>query len=309
MRFLVTGGAGFIGSHITEELLRRGHHVRVLDNFSTGKRDNLRFAADSPDIDIVEADIRDFESVVRLADGVQGIFHQAALVSVPAAIEQPRLSFEINARGTFNVLEAARQNKTGRVVYASSAAVYGDNDTLPLAETLPTRPVSPYGLDKLYGEHLGSLWDSLYSQQIVALRYFNVFGPRQDPTSPYSGVISIFVNRLLEKKAPTIFGDGEQTRDFVFVKDVVDANVSAMFAPYRGFRAFNVGAGCQTSLNQLLNQLQELAGTSMTPVYEKAREGDIRHSVADISRIQQELGYAPSRTLGEGLRLLLDSVR
>ncbi|HET9220813.1 MAG TPA: SDR family NAD(P)-dependent oxidoreductase, partial [Terriglobia bacterium] len=145
MRFLVTGGAGFIGSHITEELLRKGHHVRVLDNFSTGKRDNLRFAADSPDIDIVEADIRDFESVVRLADGVQGIFHQAALVSVPATIEQPRLSFEINARGTFNVLEAARQNKTGRVVYASSAAVYGDNDTLPLAETLPTRPVSPYG--------------------------------------------------------------------------------------------------------------------------------------------------------------------
>jgi nucleoside-diphosphate-sugar epimerase len=308
MRFLVTGGAGFIGSHITEELLRRGHQVRVLDNFSTGKRDNLRFAADSPHLEIFEADIRDPESVARLADGVQGIFHQAALVSVPATIEQPRLSFEINAKGTFNVLEAARQNKVGRVVYASSAAVYGDNATLPLVETLSTRPISPYGLDKLYGEQLGSLWHSLYGQQVTALRYFNVFGPRQDPTSPYSGVISIFVNRLLAKKAPTIFGDGEQTRDFVFVGDVVDANLRAMFATHRGFRAFNVGGGRQTSLNQLLFQLQQLAGTSVTPVYEKARDGDIRHSAADISLIQRELGYAPSRTMDEGLRLLLASV-
>src|SRR6187397_3706694 len=183
MRFLVTGGAGFVGSHIVEELLRRHHRVRVLDNFTTGKRENLSFAANSDSLEIIDGDIRDAEVVARAVDDVEGIFHEAALVSVAATVEQPRLSFDINAGGSFNVFEAARQARVRRVVYASSAAVYGDSAELPLAETVPPRPLSPYGLDKLYTEYLGALYQSLYGLETVALRYFNVFGPRQDPNS------------------------------------------------------------------------------------------------------------------------------
>ena len=309
MRFLVTGGAGFIGSHIGEELLRRHHQIRVLDNFSTGKRENLSFAANSQSLEIVDGDIRDPEVVARAVEGTDGIFHEAALVSVPATIEQPQLSLDINARGSLNVFEAARHAGVRRVVYASSAAVYGDNAQLPLVETAVPRPLSPYGLDKLYTEYLGALYQSLYGLETLALRYFNVFGPRQDPASPYSGVISIFVDLLRAHKAPTIFGDGEQTRDFVYVADVVDANLRAMFGDYRGFRVFNVGTGRQTSLNHLLSQLQQLTGISIVCRFAEARKGDIRHSLADISLIEGELGYVPSRTLPEGLRLLLDSVR
>src|SRR5678816_1281762 len=201
MRFLVTGGAGFIGSHIVEELLSRQHRVRVLDNFSTGKHENLSFAANSESLEIIDGDIRDAEVVARAVDDVEGIFHEAALVSVPATVEQPRLSFDINAGGSFNVFEAARQARVRRVVYASSAAVYGDSAELPLAEAVRPRPLSPYGLNKLYTEYLGALYQSLYGLETVALRYFNVFGPRQDPGSPYSGVISIFVDLLRAHKA------------------------------------------------------------------------------------------------------------
>ena len=309
MRFLVTGGAGFIGSHIAEELLRRKHQVRVLDNFSTGKSENLGFASNPRDLEVIDGDIREPDTVVQAALGVDGIFHEAALVSVPASIEQPRLGFDSNARGTFNVFEAARNTGVRRVVFASSAAVYGDNPTLPLGETATPRPLSPYGLDKLYAEQLGTLYHSLYGREIVGLRYFNVFGPRQDPGSAYSGVISIFVNRLTAGLAPVIYGDGLQTRDFVYVADVVDANLRAMFEDYRGFRVFNVGTGRPTSLTELLSQLQELTGVSVEPEYADARPGDIRHSVADIALIQRELGYAPSRNLSEGLSLLLGSAR
>jgi UDP-glucose 4-epimerase len=309
MVFLVTGGAGFIGSHIVEELLRREHQVRVLDNFSTGKLENLSFSTNSSQLEILEGDIRNPETVARAVHGVDGVFHEGALVSVPATIEQPRLSFEINATGTFHVFDAARNAGVRRIIFTSSAAVYGDSDQLPLKETVPPRPLAPYGLDKLYGEHLGALYHSLYRQEVLALRYFNVFGPRQDPGSPYSGVISIFVNRLRSGRAPTIFGDGEQTRDFVYVGDVVEANMRAMFGDYHGFRAFNVGSGRQTSLNQLLLQLQQLTGTSINPDYAEARAGDIRHSVADISLIQKELGYTPASTLSQGLSLLLGAVR
>jgi UDP-N-acetylglucosamine/UDP-N-acetyl-alpha-D-glucosaminouronate 4-epimerase len=309
MRFLVTGGAGFIGSHIVEELLGRKHQVRVLDNFSTGKRENLDFAANSCDLAVVDGDIRDRETVARAVDGIQGVFHEAALVSVPATVEQPRLSLEINALGSFNVFEAARHAGVRRVVYASSAAVYGDSTQLPLAESVPPRPLSPYGLDKLYTEYLGALYQSLYGLETLALRYFNVFGPRQDPGSPYSGVISIFVDLLRAHRTPTIFGDGDQTRDFVYVGDVVEANLRAMLADYRGFRVFNVATGRQTSLNQLLSQLQQLTGTSVVSRFAEARKGDIRHSLADISLIARELGYVPSRSLSQGLSLLVDSVR
>jgi nucleoside-diphosphate-sugar epimerase len=308
MRFLVTGGAGFIGSHIVEELLRRQHQVRVLDNFSTGKRENLSLATNTQALEIVDGDIRDPEVVARAVDGTEGIFHEAALVSVPATVENPGLSLEINARGSLNVFEAARHAGVRRVVYASSAAVYGDNAQLPLGEYVLPRPLSPYGLDKLYTEYLGTLYQSLYGLETFALRYFNVFGPRQDPSSPYSGVISIFVDLLRAQRTPTIFGDGNQSRDFVYVGDVVEANLRAMFADYRGFRVFNVGTGRQTSLNHLLSQLQQLTGTSIAPRFAEARKGDIRHSLADISLIERELGYVPSRTLSEGLSLLLNSV-
>jgi nucleoside-diphosphate-sugar epimerase len=303
MKFLVTGGGGFIGSHIVEHLLRENHQARVLDNFSTGKRENLDPSAN---LEIMEGDIRDAGTVAAAVSGVDGVFHEAALVSVPKSVEQPDLSFDINVRGTFNVFEAARKAGVRRVVYASSAAVYGNNETLPLMETFTPIPLSPYGLDKLYTEQLGALYQSLYGQEMFALRYFNVFGPRQDPLSPYSGVISIFVDRLKTGKPLTIFGDGEQTRDFVYVGDVVQANLKAMFADYAGFRVFNVGCGRQTTLNELFSQLKELTGGSVAATYAAPRAGDIRHSLSDISRIQAELGYQPAYTLAEGLKLLLE---
>lgn len=309
MRFLITGGAGFIGSHIAEHLLQGKHQARVLDNFTTGKRENLAFAAENPNLEIIDGDIRDAGTVASAMSGVDGVFHEAALVSVPESVEQPGLSFDINVKGTFTVFEAARQAGVRRVVYASSAAVYGDNENLPLSEMAAPIPLSPYGLDKLYSEQLGALYQSLYGQQMVALRYFNVFGPRQDPVSPYSGVISIFVDRLKSGKATMIFGDGEQTRDFVYVADIVQANLKAMFAEYAGFRVFNVGCGRQTSLNQLLAHLKELTGSSVLPTYAEARAGDIRHSLSDISRIQTGLGYAPAFSLAAGLRLLLESTK
>lgn len=309
MRFLITGGAGFIGSHIVEHLLRSNHQARVLDNFTTGKRDNLAFATGNPNLEIIDGDIRDADAMASAMAGVDGVFHEAALVSVPKSVEQPALSFDINVKGTFTVFDAARQAGVRRVVYASSAAVYGDNEHLPLSETAVPIPLSPYGLDKLYTEHLGALYQSLYGQEMLALRYFNVFGPRQDPGSAYSGVISIFVNHLKSGKIPRIYGDGEQTRDFVYVGDIVQANLKAMFSDYSGFRVFNVGCGRQTSLNQLLLQLKELTGSSVTPAYADARVGDVRHSLSDISRIQKDLGYAPAFSLAEGLRLLLESVR
>ena len=304
MRILVTGGAGFIGSHIVEQLLQQKHQVRVLDNFSTGKRENLAFSHEG-DLEIMEGDIREFGVVEKAASLVDGVFHEAALVSVPKSVERPDLSFDINVKGTFNVFEAARRAGVKRVVYASSGAVYGDNDRLPLAETEPPKPLSPYGLDKLYSEQLGSLYQSLYGMEMVALRYFNVFGPRQDPNSPYSGVISIFVNRLKAGTVPTIFGDGEQTRDFVFVGDVVRANLLAMSGEYRGFRVLNVGTGKKTSLNELFTQLKLITQSSGTPTYADERVGDIRHSLANISAIRKELSYEPAFNLADGLRALL----
>lgn len=308
MRFLVTGGAGFIGSHLTERLLALGHLVRVLDDFSTGRRENLVAAARSAGLEVREGDIRDMETVRRAMDGVDGVFHEAALVSVPRSVERPDLSFEINAAGTQHVFEAARQAGVRRIVYASSAAVYGDHHPPPLSEDLPPRPLSPYGLDKLYTEHLGALYASLYDLQAIALRYFNVFGPRQDPSSPYSGVISVFVDRLRRGASPTIFGDGEQTRDFVYVEDVVRANVAAMQAPADGFRVFNVARGERLSLNALASLLREITGATAAIVHGPDRPGDVRHSLADISAIRRALGYIPAWEVRRGLAALVDSL-
>jgi UDP-glucose 4-epimerase len=304
-RFLVTGGAGFIGSHIVESLLGDGHRVRVLDDFSSGRRDNLVFGAGHPALEVVDGDIRDFALVRQVMEGVDGVFHEAAMVSVPRSVEQPELSADVNARGTAHVLEAARRAGVRRVVFASSSAVYGDDAPMPVSEAVSPAPLSPYGVDKLYGEQLGALYHSLYGLETFALRYFNVFGPRQDPSSTYSGVVSIFVERLRSGQKLTIYGDGEQSRDFVYVADVVRANRLAMDAPYRGFRALNVGRGERTTLNELVEVLGGLAGRDARVTHEPARPGDVRHSQADVTSIRSELGWVPEWALEAGLATLL----
>jgi UDP-glucose 4-epimerase len=308
MRVLVTGGAGFIGSHIVERLLGDGHTVRVLDNFSTGRRNNLAFAGPGAPLEVVDGDIRAAGDVARAVAGIDGLFHEAALVSVPQSVEDPERSCDINAHGTARVFDAARRAGVRRVVFASSAAVYGDTAEVPVSERAATRPLSPYGLDKLYTERLAAVFHELYGFEAVPLRYFNVFGPRQDPSSPYSGVISIFVARLLAGAPITIHGDGEQTRDFVYVADVVEANMRAMFARYGGPAALNVGGGGRTSLNELAAMLGEIIGTTPKVTYGPARAGDIRDSAADIGAIATALGYAPAWTTRAGLSALVAAV-
>jgi nucleoside-diphosphate-sugar epimerase len=309
MRFLVTGGAGFIGSHIVERLLGDGHAVRILDDFSTGRRENLTFARPGMPVELVEGDIRDAKTVAGAVTGVDGVFHEAAMVSVPRSVLQPELSCDINALGTARVLDAARVAGVRRVVYASSAAVYGETTAQPLSEREPPRPVSPYGLDKLYTEQLGALYHALHGLETVPLRYFNVFGPRQDPSSTYSGVISIFAARFLAGEAVTIFGDGEQTRDFVYVADVVEANVRAMLGPYAGPRPFNVGGGGVTTLQTLAAMIADIAGVRPRITYAPSRAGDIRHSQADISAIKASLGFIPQWTVRSGLEALIQALR
>jgi UDP-glucose 4-epimerase len=306
MRFLVTGGAGFIGSHLVERLLALGHTVRVLDDFSTGTRENLAFPRARPEI--LEGDLRDPAAVARAVAGVDGVFHQAALVSVPRSVAEPALSFAVNAGGTLALFEAARRAGVRRIVYASSAAVYGDRHPPPLRESMPPAPVSPYGLDKLYTEQAGALHAALYGLEPVALRYFNVFGPRQDPASPYSGVISICADRLLRGEAPVVHGDGEQTRDFVYVLDVVEANLAAMWSPPGGFRVFNVGRGERLSLNALVQLLQEVSGRRQPAVHAPSRAGDVRHSGADITAISAALGFRPRWDVRRGLEALVASL-
>jgi len=309
MRVLVTGGAGFIGSHLVERLLVEGHAVRVLDDFSSGRRENLAFAKPSAALEVIEGDIRDAPSVETAVAGVDGVFHEAALVSVPRSVENPELSCAVNAHGTVRIFDAARRARVRRIVFASSAAVYGDTATLPVTESEPVRPLSPYGLDKRYTEQLAVLHHALYGLETVPLRYFNVFGPRQDPSSPYSGVISIFVSRLLAGAPITIHGDGEQTRDFVYVDDVVQANMRAMFAPYAGPSPFNVAGGSRTTLNALAALLGEIIGVQPSIVRGPARAGDIRHSAANISAIRRALAYDPRWTTRAGLEALVASLR
>jgi UDP-glucose 4-epimerase len=308
-RVLVTGGAGFIGSHLVERLLSDGYAVRVLDDFSSGRRENLAAAKAGGPLEIVAGDIRDPRAVRAAVAGVDGVFHQAALVSVPRSVEAPELSCDVNAHGTARVFDAARQAGVRRIVFASSAAVYGDSATLPLPERAPVRPLSPYGLDKLYTEQLAALYHALYGLEAVPLRYFNVFGPRQDPSSPYSGVISIFVTHLLAGAPITIYGDGEQTRDFVYVADVVEANMRAMFGPYGGPAPLNVAGGNRTSLNALAALLGEIVGATPVITHAAARAGDIRHSGADITAIRTALDYEPRWDLRAGLRALVAAVR
>lgn len=297
--YLVTGGAGFIGSHMVEALVGRGETVRVADNLSTGKRENL---AHLPQADLRVGDLADAAFAREVCAGVDYVLHQAAIPSVPRSVADPITSNRANIDATLNVLVAARDAGVKRVVYAGSSSAYGDTLTLPKREDMPTGPLSPYALQKLVGEQYCQLFTSLYGLETATTRYFNVFGPRQDPSSPYSGVISLFINALLEGRSPVIHGDGEQTRDFTYVANVVDGALRALVAKEAAGRVFNVATGGRISLNQLLAALQQLTGATVEATYGQPRAGDVRDSQADITRARQLLGYQTLVDLDEGLR-------
>ncbi|MFN0119960.1 MAG: SDR family oxidoreductase [Blastocatellia bacterium] len=297
--YLVTGGAGFIGSHICEALVRRGDRVRVIDNLITGNRANLAHL--DGQVEFIEASITDTTALAAATAGVQVIFHEAAIPSVPRSVKEPALNHDANVNGTFNVLMAARDAGVKRVVYAASSSAYGETEKLPKEESMAPSPLSPYAAAKLVGEYYCQVFTRVYGLETVALRYFNVFGPRQDPTSPYSGVISKFVTNLLAGVAPTIYGDGEQSRDFTYVDNVVQANLRAAEAPAASGQVMNVAIGERITLNQLLAELQKIIGTNLTAVYETTRTGDVKHSLADITEARRLLGFEPVVGLAEGL--------
>ncbi len=305
--YLVTGGAGFIGSHIAEALVKRGDRVRVLDNLMTGKRENLAHLTGK--LEFIEADIRDAAATRQAMEGVNIVFHEAAIPSVPRSVAEPQLNHDANVNGTFNVLMAARDAGVKRLVFAASSSAYGDTEVLPKVETMMPNPLSPYAAAKLVGELYCQTFTRVYGLETVALRYFNVFGPRQDPTSPYSGVISKFVTALLNNEAPTIFGDGEQSRDFTYIANVVDANLRAAEAPDAVGQVMNLGIGQRITLNQLFEELQKILGTNLKPNYAETRAGDVRHSLADITRAESLLGYHPLVGLAEGLKYTVDWYR
>lgn len=300
--YLVTGGAGFIGSHLSEELRRRGHAVRVLDSLVTGKMRNLEHI---PGVEFMQGDVADLDACRRAVEGMDYVLHQAAIPSVPKSVKDPVTSNRANIDGSLNMLVAARDAGVKRLVYAGSSSAYGDTPTLPKREDMPTRPLSPYALQKLVAEQYCQMFTDLYGFETVTIRYFNVFGPRQDPGSPYSGVISLFATALLAGRRPTIYGDGEQTRDFTYVVNVVDGVLRACEAPAAAGLVINVATGGRISLNELLRVMNETVGTDLQPIYQDARVGDVRDSQADIAKAEGVLGYAPRVSLEDGLRATL----
>ncbi len=304
--YLVTGGAGFIGSHLTEELVRRGERVRVVDSLITGHRKNL---AHIPGVEFVEGDLADIGLARRATEGINYVLHQAAIPSVPRSVEDPIASNRANVDATLNVLVAARDAGVKRIVYAGSSSAYGNTPTLPKREDMPANPLSPYALQKLVGEQYMQMFTALYGLQTVTIRYFNVFGPRQDPSSPYSGVISVFAKALLENKAPTIFGDGEQTRDFTYIANVVDGVLRAVTAPDASGQVINVATESRISLNHLFSTMRDLVGSRVNVSYGPTRSGDVKDSQADITRARTLLGYQPIVSFEEGLRQTLEWYR
>ena len=300
MRVLVTGGGGFIGSHLVERLVRDGHDVRVLDNFATGRRENLLDL--DGEFELVEGDLQSYERAHTAVRGCEAVLHQAALPSVPRSIQDPLTSNASNVIGTLNILLAARDSGVKRVVYASSSSVYGQNASLPKREDMPTEPIAPYAVAKLAGEGYCRSFSSVYGIETVALRYFNVFGPRQDPLSQYAAVIPNFIGAFLRAEPPQVFGDGSQSRDFTYIDNVVEANLLAIDADDVVGETFNIACGEQIALNRMLADLRSLSGRELEAVYEEFRPGDIRHSLADITHAQQKLGYAPSVDFSDGLR-------
>lgn len=301
LKVLVTGGAGFIGSNLAEALLKQGHWVRVLDNFSTGKRENLVFDREYPSLEIIDGDIRNLAICRKGMKDIAFVFHQAALPSVQRSVEDPLTSNAVNVEGTLNVLLAARDEGVKRVIYASSSSIYGDTPTLPKHEEMLPSPLSPYALQKYIGEHYCRLFSQLYNLETVSLRYFNVFGPRQDPSSMYSAVIPRFIDAMLHGRPPIIFGDGEQSRDFTYIGNVVQANLLAMQVDRFNGEPINIACGKRISLNQLLAILCDIFGSKVSPIYREARKGDVRHSLADIRKGKEILNYEPTIGIEAGL--------
>jgi UDP-glucose 4-epimerase len=306
-RYVITGGAGFIGSALVRALLAAGREVHVIDNLSSGTLSNLQEVQNQ--IVFHQLDLRHYAEIAPVIAGAHRVFHLAAIPSVPKSIDQPVLSHEVNIDGTFNLFRAAAEGKVGRVVYAASSSAYGDTPVLPKVETMHPQPKSPYALQKLVGEYYASVFSDCFHLSTVSLRFFNVFGPRQDPSSPYSGVLSLFMTCLLERRSPTIFGDGEQTRDFTYVDDVVGLLVKAAEVEGVSGKVFNAGNGGRISLNETWEQLQQIEGVKIPAKYGPPRAGDVRDSQADTTAAVKELGHAPQFTFAEGLRLTLEWYR
>lgn len=298
-RYLVTGGAGFIGSHIAEELATKDFFVRIVDNFLTGKEENIASFLDT--VELLRGDIRDLELCREAVKDVDYVLHQAALPSVPRSVEDPLLTNAINIKGTLNILLASKETSVKKVVFASSSSVYGDDEHLPKKEGLEGNPLSPYAVTKLAGEKYCQVFSEIYGLPTVCLRYFNVFGPRQDPFSQYAAVIPNFITRLISDEAPTIHGDGEQSRDFTYVANVVEANLQAAHVADVSGQIFNLGNGVRTTVNGLAKTLTELIGKNIEPKHEEERPGDVRHSFADITKAESLLNYAPRVSLKDGL--------
>jgi UDP-glucose 4-epimerase len=307
MKYLVTGGAGFIGSNLASALVARGDSVTVLDNFSTGKRENLEGMLDR--ITLVEGSIADLAAVRKAVQGVDFVLHQAALASVQRSVDDPLTSNEVNVKGTLNVLVAARDAGVKRLVYAASSSAYGDTEELPKHEDMPARPLSPYAVQKWVNEHYCKVFSALYGLDTVCLRYFNVFGPRQDPASDYAAVIPIFVTRLLSGVTPTIYGDGEQSRDFTFIDNVVDANLKACEGGPKHGAVVNIACGSRYTLNELFANICDLIGIAAQPRYAPARAGDVKHSMADIGRARKLLGFEPRVDFATGLKRTVEWYR
>lgn len=303
-KYLVTGGAGFIGSHIVERLVRDGESVRVLDNFATGKRQNLAPFMDK--IDMFEGDLRSRADCAQACAGVEVVFHEGAVPSVPVSVEDPATSHEANIDGTFNILLAARDARCRRLIFAASSSAYGDQPDLPKRENQKPAPLSPYAVNKLVGEYYLSVFNKCWGLETLSLRYFNVFGPRQDPKSQYAAAIPAFVTSILHNEPPTIFGDGEQTRDFTYIDNVVHANLLAAKAPKVSGEVINVACGERVSINQIIGQINQLLGKNVQPKYVPERAGDVKHSLADISLARQIIGFEPVINFADGLTKAID---
>jgi len=305
-KILVVGGAGFIGSHIVDRLLAEGAKVTVLDNLYTGRLENVAHHKDNMNFRFVQGDVRNMNLVKRVVRGVDAVFNEAAVVSVPRSVEDPLLANEVNVTGTLNLLKASLDSDVRRFIQASSASIYGSTKTLPIHEDLPLKPISPYAVSELAAENYSGVFCTAYGLETVCLRYFNVYGPRQT-YSPYSGVITIFVNRLLRNQQPIIFGDGKQTRDFVYVEDVVNANMLALTKREAAGEAFNIATGMATIINKLVDNLREIMGKKdLKPLHKDPRLGDIQHSYASIEKARKILGYQPVFSLKEGLTKLVE---
>ena len=304
MKVLVTGGAGFIGSHVVEELIVKGYEVRVLDNLSTGRLENLKHVEET--VEVIIGDVRDYGKVLEAVNGADAVIHEAALASVTRSIEDPLTVNQVNVEGTLNLLKACVELGVKKLIYASSSSIYGDTPTLPKREDMKPNPLSPYAVSKYAGEEFCRVFHKVYGLEAVALRYFNVYGPRQQ-YGPYSGVITIFINRLLNGQPPIIFGDGEQTRDFTYVKDVAEATVKALEANQVGGEAINIASSSPISINNLASLLIELMGfKEVKPLYTEPRKGDVKYSYADIHKAEALLGWKPRTSLTEGLIKTID---